>query len=118
MDYYDSLNYMKHDTFENDFSFEETTGYGHQRRGYDTFAVPDPLHREIDEETGCTGAEMHALDCTVDEILWYESARYRERTLRRLRPDRSRRLNAPAHEPTANRKPECTELRNRREEVA
>jgi hypothetical protein len=86
---------------ESDFSFEETTGYGHQRQHHETFAAPDPW---CDEETGCTGAEMHAMDCTVDEILWYENAKYRERTLRRFRPDLADRLCAEAPACEGNRR--------------
>jgi hypothetical protein len=79
---------------ENDFSFEETTAYGHFRD--QPSIVPDDWRQEIDQETGCTGAEMHAMDCTVDEILWYENAKYRERTLRRFRPDLADRVEAAA----------------------
>jgi hypothetical protein len=69
------------DAVENDFSFEEITGYGHSGMND---APPDPSELAIDEETGCTGAEMHQLDCTVDVILWYESREYRESVLVRL----------------------------------
>jgi hypothetical protein len=87
---------INHNAFENDYSFEETSGYGHQCQRHETITTPDAWHQEIDEETGCTGAEMHAMDCTVDEILWYENAKYRERTLRRFWPDLADRVEAAA----------------------
>ena len=83
------MNYL-----DDDFSFEETTGFGHQHDRYETFAAPDAWRQEIDEETGCTGAEMCAMDCTVDEILWYENAQYRKSILRRFRPDLADRVEA------------------------
>jgi hypothetical protein len=95
--------------FDDDLSFEETTGYGYQCQRHETITTPDAWRQEIDEETGCTGAEMCAMDCNVDEILWYENAKYRERTLRRFRPDLADRVDAAARDCADNRKTSCME---------
>jgi hypothetical protein len=69
------------------YEIDRARYYGPEYEERNAVAAPTAFDLTIDEEVGCRGAEMHEMDCTVDMILWYESSKYREQVLRRLRPD-------------------------------